>query len=170
MDKQGHKNSKRGCSGKIKNGTDACPSFPIYEEELKPLLFEVFNETEVDAEPLIEDYIEMYKSLVDNGNTAKQVDALRQQIELAQKKKSKLVGYNTAGLLSDKEFLSMNKDCDRNIDEAERQICELEQQQLSPAGYSRRPSGTPRRASSTRNSWISVSTRYLSPPKRTAPD
>ncbi len=135
VDKQGNKNSKWVCSGKIKNGADACPSFPIYEEELKPLLFEVFNETEADAEALIDEYIEMYKSLADNGDTAKQIDALRQQVELAQKKKSKLLGYNATGQLSDKDFLSMNKDCDREIDEAERQIYELEQQQLSKAEF-----------------------------------
>ncbi len=131
VDKEGKKNSKWVCSGKIKNGADSCASFPIYEDELKPLLFEVFNETEADAEALIEEYIEMYKSLADSGDTAKQITALREQAELARKKKSKLLGYNAAGQLSDKDFLAMNKDCDREIDEAERQIYELEQQQLS---------------------------------------
>ena len=131
VDKQGNKNSKWVCSGKIKNGADSCASFPIYEDELKPLLFEVFNETEADAEALIEEYIEMYKSLADGGDTAQQISALQQQIELAQKKKSKLLGYNATGQLPDKDFLSMNKDCDKEIDEAERQIYELEQQQLS---------------------------------------
>lgn len=130
-DKQGNKNSKWVCSNKIKSGADACASFPIYEEELKPLLFEVFNETEADAEALIEEYIEMYKSLADGGDTAKQIADLRNQADLAQKKKSKLLGYNAAGQLSDKDFLAMNKECDKEIEEAERQIYELEQQQLS---------------------------------------
>ena len=131
VDKQGNKNSKWVCSNKIKSGADACASFPIYEEELKPLLFEVFQETEADAEALIEEYIEMYKSLADGGDTAKQIDALRDQADLARKKKSKLLGYNAAGQLSDKDFLAMNKECDKEIEEAERQIYELEQQQLS---------------------------------------
>lgn len=130
-DKQGNKNSKWVCSNKIKSGADACASFPIYEEELKPLLFEVFNETEADAEALIEEYIEMYKTLADGGDTAKQIADLRNQADLAQKKKSKLLGYNAAGQLSDKDFLAMNKECDKEIEEAERQIYELEQQQLS---------------------------------------
>ena len=130
-DKQGNKNSKWVCSNKIKNGADACASFPIYEEELKPLLFKVFQETEASANALIEEYIEMYKALEDGGETAKQIDALRQQIELAQKKKSKLLGFNAAGQLSDKDFLSMNRDCEAEIDEAERKIYDLEQQQLS---------------------------------------
>ncbi len=135
VDRQGKKNSKWVCSGKIKNGADSCGSFPIYEEELKPLLFEVFSETEADAEALIEEYIEMYKSIGEGADTSKQIAALRQQIELAQKKKSKLLGYNATGQLSDRDFLSMNKECDREIDEAERQIYDLEQQQLSKAEF-----------------------------------
>ena len=131
VDRHGNKNSKWVCSGKIKNGADSCPSFPVYEEELKPLLFEVFRETEADAQALVEEYIEMYMVLGDGEDTARQIATLRQQIELAQKKKSKLLGYNAAGQLSDRDFLSMNKDCDREISEAERQIYDLEQQQMS---------------------------------------
>ena len=130
VDRRGNKNSKWVCSGKIKNGADSCASFPIYEEELKPLLFEVFRETEADADALTVEYIEMYKSLGDS-DASKQIEALRQQVELAQKKKSKLLGYNATGQLSDRDFLSMNKECDREIDEAECQIYDLEQQQLS---------------------------------------
>ena len=135
VDRNGNKNSKWVCSGKIKNGAGSCASFAIYEEELKPLLFEVFRETEADAEALIEEYIEMYKALEDGGDTAEQIAALRQQIDVAQKKKSKLLGYNATGQLADRDFLSMNKECDREIDEVERQIYELEQRQLSKAEF-----------------------------------
>lgn len=135
VDKTGHKNSKWVCSGKINNGADSCASFAIYESELKPLLFEVFSETEADAEELIKEYVEMYKSLVDDGDTSKHIGELKQQIDLAQKKKSKLLGYNAAGQLSDKDFLSMNRACDTEISEAEKQIYELEQQQLSKSEF-----------------------------------
>lgn len=76
VDKVGHKNSKWVCSGKIKNGADSCPSFAIYEEELKPLLFEVFQETEADTEALIGEYIEMYKSQDQSDDLAKRISAL----------------------------------------------------------------------------------------------
>ncbi len=138
VDKAGMKNSKWVCSGKIKNGADSCPSFPIYEKELKPLLFQVFSETEADAEALIGEYIEMYKSLEEEGGASVQLEALRQQIALAHKKKSKLLGYNAAGQLSDQDFLSMNRACDREIAAAERQVYELEQQQLSRDGFRKR--------------------------------
>ena len=49
-DKSGNKNSKWLCSGKIKNGADSCGSFAIYEEEIKPVLYEVFRDTKADAD------------------------------------------------------------------------------------------------------------------------
>ena len=131
VDKNGNKNSKWVCSGKIKNGADSCGSFPIYEEELKPLLFQVLSETEADVEALIERYVEMFHYLEDEEMAAKQISELKQQIDLAQKKKGKLLGFNATGQLSDKDFLSMNKDCDTEIHEAEHKIQELEQQLLS---------------------------------------
>ena len=130
-DKAGNKNSKWVCSGKIKNGADSCPSFPIYEEEIKPLLFEVFQETEVNVAALIEEYMEMYRSLDEDNQISKQIAQQKQRLEIAQKKKSKLLEYNVTGQLSDADFLAMNKACTEEIKDAEAQILELEQQQFS---------------------------------------
>ena len=130
-DKQGNKNSKWVCSGKIKNGADSCPSFPIYEEEIKPLLFEVFQETEVNVAALIEEYMEMYRSLDEDNHIPKQIAQQKERLDLAQKKKSKLLEYNVTGQLSDSDFLAMNKACSEEIKDAEAQILELEQQMYS---------------------------------------
>ena len=130
-DKAGNKNSKWVCSGKIKNGADSCPSFPIYEEEIKPLLFEVFQETEVNVAALIDEYMEMYRSLDEDNQIPKQITQQKERLELAQKKKSKLLEYNVTGQLSDADFLTMNKACTEEIKDAEAQILELEQQMLS---------------------------------------
>ena len=130
-DKAGNRNSKWVCSGKIKNGADSCPSFPIYEEEIKPLLLEVFQETEVNVNALIEEYMEMYRSLDENNQIPKHIAQQKERLELAQKKKSKLLEYNVAGQLSDADFLAMNKACTEEIKDAEAQILELEQQMFS---------------------------------------
>ena len=130
-DKNGNKNSKWVCSGKIKNGADSCPSFPIYEEEIKPLLFEVFQETEVNVAALIDEYMEMYRSLDEDNQIPKQIAQQKERLDLAQKKKSKLLEYNVTGQLSDADFLSMNKACTEEIKDAEAQILELEQQLFS---------------------------------------
>ncbi len=130
-DKAGNKNSKWVCSGKIKNGADSCPSFPIYEEEIKPLLFEVFQETEVNVASLIEEYMEMYRFLDESNQIPKQIEQQKQRLELAQKKKSKLLEFNVSGQLTDADFLSMNNACTEEIKDAQAQIQELEQQMFS---------------------------------------
>ena len=135
VDKTGKKNSKWVCSGKIKNGADSCPSCAIYEDELKPLLFEVFRETEADAEALIEEYIEMYKSLDQSGDLAKRITALETAIQTAEKKKQKLLTFNALGELSDKDFLSMNKQCTQEIENAQAELIELTLQRDSAADY-----------------------------------
>ena len=130
-DKSGNRNSKWVCSGKIKNGADSCPSFPIYEEEIKPVFFAVFQETEVNVAALIEEYMEMYRSLDEDNQIPKQIAQQKERLELAQKKKSKLLEYNVTGQLSDADFLAMNKACTEEIKDAEAQILELEQQMFS---------------------------------------
>ena len=130
-DKQGNVNSKWVCSGKIKNGADSCDSFAIYEDEIKPLLFEVFQETEVNVAALIEEYMEMYRSLDEDNQIPKQIEQQKLRRDVAQKKKSKLLEYNVTGQLSDADFLAMNKDCTEEIKDAEAQILELEQQMFS---------------------------------------
>ena len=130
-DKQGNVNSKWVCSGKIKNGADSCDSFAIYEDEIKPLLFEVFQETEVNVAALIDEYMEMYRSLDEDNQIPKQIEEQKQRRDIAQKKKSKLLEYNVTGQLSDADFLAMNKACTDEIKDAEAQIHELEQQMFS---------------------------------------
>jgi DNA invertase Pin-like site-specific DNA recombinase len=130
-DKQGNVNSKWVCSGKIKNGADSCDSFAIYEDEIKPILFEVFQETEVNVAALIDEYMEMYRSLDEDNQIPKQIEQQKLRRDVAQKKKSKLLEYNVTGQLSDADFLAMNKDCTEEIKDAEAQILELEQQMFS---------------------------------------
>ena len=130
-DRKGNKNSKWICSGKINNGADSCPSFAIYEEEIKPILFDVFRETEVNVNALVAEYVEMYRSLDAENQLEKEIEKQKQRLEIAQKKKSKLLEFNVTGQLSDAEFLSMNKECAKEIKDAQAQILELEQQMFS---------------------------------------
>ena len=126
--KDGTVNSKWVCSNKINNGADACPSFPIYENEIKPILFEVFNESRVDVEALIESYIEMFKSMEADDEAAKQIEEQKRVIELADQKKNKLLELVTLGTITTANFKSMTDTCDREITEARRIISELEEE------------------------------------------
>lgn len=135
VDKTGHKNSKWVCSGKIKNGADSCPSFAIYEEEIKPLLFDVFQDTQVDAEAMVEEYIDLYKSMEQDGELPQKIAEQKKRIETAEKKKNKLLTYNAMGELSDKDFLSMNRQCAQEIETAQRTLMDLTSQRDSAADF-----------------------------------
>lgn len=134
-DRQGNKNSKWVCSGKIKNGADSCPSFPIYESELKPILLEVFQDGSQNIEAWIEEYTEMYKSLYQGEDLTKQIKALQHKIEVAEKKKQKLLAYNAMGELSDSDFLAMNKTCTKELEEAKKELSELTDKRDSAADF-----------------------------------
>ena len=131
QDKQGHKNSKWVCSGKIKNGADSCASFPIYEDEIKPLLLDVFRDTEASAEALIEEYVEMYRSLDRGGKLGSQIAALHKKLATVEQKRMKLLTYNAQGKLDDADFLAMNKQCSAEAKALQAQLDELTAQQES---------------------------------------
>ena len=136
-DKAGNKNSRWVCSGKIKNGADSCPSFPIYEEEIKPLLLDVARDTRVSTEALISEYTERFQSLDTENQIPKRIDEQKRRMTLAQQKKSKLLEYNVTGAISDADFLAMNAQCAEEIADAEAQIQELEQQLYSKEEFRR---------------------------------
>ena len=135
VDRRGNKSSKWVCSGKIKNGADSCPSFAIYESELKPLLFELFTDSDADADALIDEYVALYQSLDRSDDLAKRIAALEQQVETAEKKKQKLLTYNAMGELSDRDFLTMNRQCAQEIEDAQKELFDLTQQRDSAADF-----------------------------------
>ena len=137
VDRQGNKNSKWVCSGKIKNGADSCDSFAIYEEELKPLLLEVFREAEPQVEALIEEYVEMYKAIHQGDDLIKRIAVLEAAIATIRKKKQKLLAFNAMGELSDQDFLTMNKECTRELKTAQKELEGLSAQQDSAIDFKR---------------------------------
>ena len=133
--KDGTVNSKWVCSNKINNGADACPSFPIYESEIKPILFEVFSETRVDVEALLKTYEEMFRDLAADDEIAKQIAEQRRVIELADLKKNKLLELVATGDISSANFRSMTDKCDREIEEAQKALLELEEEMFTKEEY-----------------------------------
>ena len=135
--KDGKVNSKWVCSNKINSGKDACPSFPIYEDEIKPILFEVFSETRVDVEALIKTYQEMFRSIEADDETAKQIEEQKHIIELATQKKNKLLELVTIGAVTTTNFKAMTDNCDREIAEAQASIAGLEEELFTQEEYRR---------------------------------
>ena len=126
-DRQGNKNSKWVCSGKIKNGTASCKSFAIYESELKPILYEVFRETEADANAMLEEYTALFESL-DNGSIQKRIEAIQKQMAQIDKKKRKLLDFNIEEKITDAEYLQRSKECDQELEVLHAELEELQSQ------------------------------------------
>lgn len=135
--KDGTVNSKWVCSNKINNGADACPSFPIYENEIKPILFEVFSETRVDVEALLETYTEMFRTIEADDETAKLIAEQKRIIDLGDQKKNKLLELVTMGSITTANFKSMTDTCDREVEEAKKALAELEEEAFTKEEYHR---------------------------------
>ena len=134
-DKHGNKNSKWVCSGKIKGGKDACPSFPIYEEEIKPLLFEVFRDTKDLSAAMLEEYARMYKAMTADGNLTKKIEDAEAKLQLALKKKSKLLELVALDSITAADFKTMTAQCNTEIKSLEQELSELHSQEKSSQDF-----------------------------------
>ncbi len=130
-DRNGNKNSIWVCSGKIKNGAKSCPSFSIYESEIKPIFFQVFKDTSSNVDQIIEQYIDMYKSIDENDSLSKNIKSITNKIDVSNQKKSKLLEYNINGKISDKDFLNLNDQISKDISKLEEELSALEEQKKS---------------------------------------
>ena len=124
-DKFGNVNSRWVCSGKIKGGSDSCPSFAVYEDEIKPLLFEVFRDTHDASEEMILEYERMYAAMTSDVNLEGQISDAEGKIELSLKKKSKLLELTALGQITNEDFAAMTAACNEEIKTAERDLAEL---------------------------------------------
>ena len=131
VDRQGNKNSKWVCSGKINNGKDSCDSIPIYERELIPLLFEVFRNTKDASAAMLEEYEQMYRAMTNDGNLERKIETVQASIELAKKKKSKLLELVALDSITPADFKLMTSGCNADIEAAEQELAELREQQES---------------------------------------
>ncbi len=134
-DRKGNVLSRWICSGKINNGTDSCPSFTIYEEEIKEVLCEVFRDTAEDARIIIEEYTSIYSETLANNTSSGELKKLKDRLDLLSKKKSKLLEYNIAGQISDRDFIDMTKQISEESAEIYSAIEEMENEISSKADF-----------------------------------
>ena len=96
-----------------------------------PHLLDVARDIKVSTEALGVEYVARFQSLDEGNQIPKLIAAAQERKEFAQKKKSKLLGFNVTGAISDEDFLEMNKQCADEIAAAEAEIAELQQQLYS---------------------------------------
>jgi hypothetical protein len=137
-DRKGNVLSRWICSGKINNGTDSCPSFTIYEEEIKEIIYELFKDTAEDAKLIIEKYTDMYTEMITKDTSSVDLQKLKDRLDFLSKKKSKLLEYNIAGEINDRDFVEMNKQITEESAEVYSTIEEIENEISSRAGFKKK--------------------------------
>ena len=140
-DKLGNVNSRWVCSGKIKNGSDSCPSFALYESELKPVLYQVFRDTQADADALVEQYLQKYREMTGDGKLHEKVKAQQAIIDAENRKKDNLLLLVMDGNITGKDFKRMCDEYNVVIDQAEATIKELEESMASAEEFHKQIQG-----------------------------
>ncbi|MCD8002635.1 MAG: recombinase family protein [Clostridia bacterium] len=136
-DKAGNVNSKWVCSGKIKNGKESCGSFPIYESEIVPILFEVFRDTKDISAAMLDEYGRIYRSMNSDEEFGRLIKAQEEVIETARKKKKKLLLLAANDNITDTDFKEMTAQCNDEIAKAENELAELRAGQDSKEDFRR---------------------------------
>lgn len=136
VDRKGNPDSKWVCSGKIKNGAASCPSFPIYERELKPILFDVFSDSKVDVEEMLSAYIEMFEGLQGDGELTNRIKKCEQQINEVYEKKDKLFDLYCAGDKSRADYLRSEARLDGELAKLESHLESLKEQTVAKEEFS----------------------------------
>ena len=127
-DKNGGVNSKWVCSGKISNGKESCDSFPIYEAEIRPLLFEVFHDTRGVSKAMLEEYERMYDEMTTGENLTQRIRMIEAKLQVNLKKKNKLLELYATEDISKKDFKQMSADCEEESLALEKELDSLKQQ------------------------------------------
>ena len=126
-DKRGNKeNSAWVCAGKIKNGAKSCPSRYIYEDEIREMLFAIFQDTQFDVDAYMKKYVEIFEAALNKDETTARRLEVAEEIEAIKKKKTKLLGYNVAGQITDEEFIEMKDALTMEQKEKEKELVRLE--------------------------------------------
>ena len=121
-DRKGHLNSTWVCSGKIKKGADSCPAIPIYESEIKPVLFEIFSQIEVNLDSIKRLYKQLFSSLFEDTKPNASTAAQKKTIEMAEKKKEKLLTLLTLDKITAENFEMLTGKCDEEIAAAKKAL------------------------------------------------
>jgi hypothetical protein len=110
-----------------KNSSDGCNSPHIYSHELDYILKEVLKDVFIHKDLMWNKLQDIYKQLIAEINFDNDIKQCIGKIEILKKKKSKLLTYNAAGDITDKEYLEMSKEIKEEIDLLEKQISQYEE-------------------------------------------
>ena len=94
------------------------------------MLYEVFRDTRADANAMVAEYVRMYNELTINGALPQKMEEQQKIIDMANRKKDKLLQLAVDDSITHADFKAMTAACNEEIRAAEIEIAELEQAAL----------------------------------------
>lgn len=123
------------CSHRMKNGASSCSSFGVGENEIKEMLARLINKSDVDLPKVMEQYIRLANSIIKNKAPDKtSMEAMESEKSLIQMKMDKLLDYNLSGVVSDEDFLRMNTEYKKKINEIDKKLFSMAKAEISVDG------------------------------------
>lgn len=128
---RGKQDLKWRCSHKINNGADSCKSFSVDENEIRFMLADILNQKFGDFSEEIDQYINMYKKLLNPNcnNNEEKIKVLKRRLEVEEQKKDKLLDCLLSNILTKEEFTIKNN---KILHEIEQIKSELESLEIKP--------------------------------------
>ena len=129
-DRAGNPNGTWICSHRLKNGVESCHSIPLKDDELLEILMDVLKDITDDFDTVVEQYIALYEKMADQEDHSAEIEKLEQELEQINRKKDKLLEYNLAGHIKDREYLRRNALLNEDAEKIEDRIAELQIQKI----------------------------------------
>lgn len=116
------------CSEKRRHGTNACPSFAIYERELYQLLNDALLPKLKDISQSVNDYLECYARSGGSQENQREIQRLEKAIEKVNRKKDRLLDLSLDDSITKAEFVKRNDALTAELEPLEEELERLRRQ------------------------------------------
>lgn len=119
------------CRTKKRGKSCVCPTERIYERELYEILYQVIIKATTNIDEYIAEFMTLYGEELNNHNTDIEIDNLQKELDMIEKKKSKLLDLYTDDIITKQEFKNRNESLQKNIERINSKITELSKKSQS---------------------------------------
>ena len=123
------------CSYKKEHGKDSCPSLIISEDEIRPILLDVFRETSSASERAIRKMMQAFENMLNDNETEKAIRKYQKDLDKLTERKSKLLDLYLNDGISKADYNFKESEINEKIVEIEKTIKELDQGRLTKEAY-----------------------------------
>lgn len=105
------------CNEYLRKGRKACDSPIVYEKHLDEIFKDIIDKFLESKKDLLNTILKDYEKFIKEISNEKEISQIEKKIDIATKKKDKLLDLVTDGRITDDEFESRNKGLKREIEE-----------------------------------------------------